>query len=57
MPTIRPESWKLFIEAWESLFAKHAVTLIKVDDSTEYPTVYIDGIKKKCDGRKTSMAF
>lgn len=39
VPTIRPESWKLFIEAWEPLFKKHQVGLFKVDDSGEWPMV------------------
>jgi reversibly glycosylated polypeptide/UDP-arabinopyranose mutase len=32
VPTIRPESWDTFIEAWQPLFDKHNVTLIKVED-------------------------
>ena len=41
VPTIRPESWKLFLEAWEPLFKKHEVFLFKVDDSEENPTVTV----------------
>lgn len=40
VPTIRPESWKLFAEAWVPLFIKHNVALFKVDDSGEWPIVY-----------------
>lgn len=39
VPTIRPESWELFFEAWSGLFIKHKVVLFKVDDSGEWPTV------------------
>lgn len=39
VPTIRPESWELFFEAWSALFIKHKVVLFKVDDSGEWPTV------------------
>lgn len=38
VPTIRPESWTEFQEAWESLFIKHGVHLIAVKDG-EHPTV------------------
>lgn len=37
VPTIRPESWKLFIEAWEPLFEKHEIDLFKVNDAGEFP--------------------
>lgn len=37
VPTIRPESWIAFLEAWRPLFKKHSVQLFKVDDSPEYP--------------------
>ena len=37
VPTIRPESWRLFIEAWEPLFEKHEVDLFKVNDAGEFP--------------------
>jgi hypothetical protein len=40
VPTIRPESWELFFEAWKDLFKKHNVVLFKVDDSGEWPIVY-----------------
>lgn len=53
VPTIRPESWKLFFEAWGMLFAKHQVVLIKVDDSGLAPSVlvehYSDGGRYKVD--------
>ena len=53
VPTIRPESWKLFFEAWGMLFAKHRVVLIKVDDSGLSPSVlvenYSDGGRYKID--------
>ena len=39
VPTIRPESWKLFFEAWKPIFLKHQVGLFKVDDSGDWPTV------------------
>jgi hypothetical protein len=39
VPTIRPESWEKFFEAWESLFIKHKVHLFKVDDSGTTPYV------------------
>lgn len=32
IPTIRPESYKKFLEAWEPLFLKHNVTVIVVHD-------------------------
>jgi len=38
VPTIRPESWKGFIEAWKPLFDKHQVVVVKVEDG-EIPTV------------------
>lgn len=41
VPTIRPESWEKFIEAWEPLFKKHNVTLFKVDDSGEKPACIV----------------
>lgn len=41
VPTIRPESWKLFIEAWEPIFIKHQIWLFKVNDSGEYPVCQI----------------
>lgn len=39
VPTIRPESWELFFEAWHNLFYKHKVCLFKVDDSGLIPHV------------------
>lgn len=50
VPTIRPESWDVFIEKWQELFLKHSVFLFKVDDSEETPKCftfdYGDGGKK-----------
>lgn len=37
VPTIREDSWKRFIEAWQPLFDKHNVNLYKVEDG-EKPT-------------------
>lgn len=39
VPTIRPESWELFVNGWEELFLKHKVYLFKVDDAGEWPTI------------------
>lgn len=41
VPTIRSESWELFIKGWEELFLRHKVYLFKVDDSGEWPTVQV----------------
>ena len=38
VPTIRPESWKTFIKAWQPLFDKHSVKVVKVEDG-EIPNV------------------
>lgn len=38
IPTIRPESMKIFIEAWKDLFNKHNVELAIVNDG-EIPTI------------------
>ena len=38
IPSIRPESMKTFMAAWEHLFKKHSVVLITVLDGEE-PTV------------------
>lgn len=43
VPTIRPESWELFYEAWKPLFEKHSVRVFKVDDSFENPMVSFSG--------------
>lgn len=37
VPTIRPESWELFFDKWGTLFEKHNVNLLKVDDSGDKP--------------------
>lgn len=42
VPTIRKESWEIFIKAWEPLFKKHRVLLVKVEDNHEWP--YIERI-------------
>lgn len=42
VPTIRKESWEIFIKAWEPLFRKHRVLLVKVEDNHEWP--YIERI-------------
>lgn len=39
VPTIRKESWEIFIKAWEPLFKKHRVLLVKVEDNHEWPYV------------------
>lgn len=39
VPTIRPESMKTFMEAWQPFFDKHDVEFVKVEDG-ENPTVY-----------------
>lgn len=38
VPTIRPEQFNKFLEAWTSLFKKHSVVLYKVTDGEE-PTI------------------
>lgn len=38
IPTIRPASMKIFLDAWRPLFQKHNVLLVRVDDG-EKPTV------------------
>lgn len=38
IPTIRPESMKIFMKAWQPLFDKHEVELVVVHDG-EHPTV------------------
>lgn len=45
VPTIREESFKVFIEAWKSLFDKHQVELIKVEDGA-YPTANKKSVKE-----------
>lgn len=40
IPTIRPESMERFLEAWDSLFAKHDVVLVVVKDG-ENPVVEV----------------
>jgi reversibly glycosylated polypeptide/UDP-arabinopyranose mutase len=42
VPTIRKESWEIFIQEWEPLFRKHQVLLVKVEDKPEWP--YIETI-------------
>lgn len=42
IPTIRPESYKRFIKAWQPLFNKHDVRVVKVIDG-EIPMVEVDG--------------
>lgn len=39
VPTIRPESWEVFLSKWVDLFEKHKVYLIKVNDGTDYPVI------------------
>jgi reversibly glycosylated polypeptide/UDP-arabinopyranose mutase len=41
VPTIRPESWEIFIQKWEFLFFKHQVLLITVDDSADWPYIKV----------------
>ena len=41
VPTIRPESWTIFVEKWQELFIKHNVYLFKVDDSGEKPECFV----------------
>lgn len=47
IPTIRPESWKRFVEIWSPLFDKHRVDLVTVFDGDK-PTIihskYIGGM-------------
>jgi reversibly glycosylated polypeptide/UDP-arabinopyranose mutase len=47
VPTIRKESWEIFIKAWEPLFKKHRVLLIKVEDNHEWP--YVEMIDYRVD--------
>lgn len=42
VPTIRKESWEIFIQGWEPLFKKHRVLLVKVEDNHDWP--YIETI-------------
>jgi len=44
IPTIRPESYKTFLEAWQPLFDKHNVVLLTIWDGEE-PEVEINGTK------------
>lgn len=44
VPTIREESWKRFIEAWQPLFDKHNINLYKVEDG-ENPTCNGESVK------------
>ena len=53
IPTIRPESMKTFMAAWEPLFKKHRVVLITVLDGT-VPTV--SAIHYDIDGRNVMDA-
>lgn len=39
VPTIRKESWEIFIKAWEPLFKKHRVLLVKVEDNHDWPYI------------------
>jgi reversibly glycosylated polypeptide/UDP-arabinopyranose mutase len=42
-PSHRPEMTKLFLEAWKTLFEKHDVDFVLVDDSRENPYILHDG--------------
>lgn len=42
VPTIREESYKQFVRAWDGLFTKHNVTLLKVTDGDD-PTLTVEG--------------
>ncbi len=52
LPTIRPESYKRFLKAWQPLFERHQVDLITVWDGKN-PFVTIDKFPTSCSQSQT----
>lgn len=47
VPTIRPETIQVFLDAWQPLFDKHNVELIVIDDTGDKPQVIHNGEPKE----------
>jgi reversibly glycosylated polypeptide/UDP-arabinopyranose mutase len=46
VPTIRPESWEIFVESWHLLFRKHKVLLFKIEDNHDWPYIEVTDYSK-----------
>lgn len=56
VPTIRKESWDIFVKAWEPLLKKHRVLLVKVEDNHEWPYVEMIDYREEI-ARQTFVQF